>query len=66
MHNAQLIPALLLLAAIALVVLALVARSVWRELSGLGDEDEARSARKTEERKNERIRREIESWRDGE
>ena len=58
---------LLVLAVIALGVIVAVARSVIREMQGgLGDDDEDQAWRMTtEERKNERIRKEIEQWREG-
>jgi hypothetical protein len=66
MKDAQLIPGLLILAAIALGVCYAVMRSVLREMhGGLEDKDESPAARRTEERKNERIRKEIEKWREG-
>lgn len=46
--------------AVSLVALAVVIRDVGREISGM---DEA--SKTTEERKNERIRKEIEKWREG-
>jgi hypothetical protein len=66
MNNALLIPLMLALSAISMVVIAGVARSIWREMNDApGDaEGETRSERRTEERKNERIRREIEQWRE--
>lgn len=36
------------------------ARSLWRELMGLADDEEGAQARRTERRKNERIQRELE------
>lgn len=67
MTHAQLIPVLLVLAAIAVAVIIAVGRSILREMQGgLGDDDESQAVRRTEERKNERIRKEIEQWRDGE
>jgi hypothetical protein len=51
MTEAQLIPALWILAAISVVVIVLTVRSILREMSGLGDDDESQAARRTEERK---------------
>jgi hypothetical protein len=67
MKDALLIPLLLAVSTIAMVVIARVARDIWREMNGaLGDvEAETRRERRTEERKNERIRKEIEQWREG-
>lgn len=65
MTHAQLIPVLLVLAAIAMAVIIAVGRSILREMNGgLGDEDESQAARRnTEERKNERIARELQGRR---
>lgn len=59
MNNALLIPLLLGLAAIAMVVIAGVARGIWREMKdATGDaEGETRSERRT--------LKEIEKWREG-
>jgi hypothetical protein len=67
MNNALLIPLLLAVTAIAMVVISRVARDIWREMNGapVDVEDETRRERQTEERKNKRIRREIERWREG-
>lgn len=66
MNNALLIPLLLAASIIGMVVVCRVAGDIWREMhGGLGDEDETQAARRTEERKNERIRKEIERWREG-
>jgi hypothetical protein len=61
------IPVIALLALVSVTLLAWAARIVLREMNGLGeDEDGAQDERRTEERKNARIRREFEQWRDGE
>ena len=65
MNNAQLIALLLVLAAISVVVIIMTVRSILREMNGLGDDDESQRQRRTEERKNERIRKEIERCREG-
>lgn len=67
MNDALLIPLLLVITAISVVVIAKMARGIWREMNDApGDaEDETRSERRTEERKNARIRKEIERWREG-
>jgi len=57
--------ALIALALLALGVCVSVGRSIYREMSGMEDEAEFHSHRRTEERKNERIRQEIEKWRAG-
>jgi hypothetical protein len=63
MKDALLIPFLLVLAAASAVVIAYVARGIWREMSD-GDAD-AEDGSITERRKNDKIRREIEQWREG-
>ena len=65
MNNAQLISALLLLAAISVAVIVVVVRNILREMNGLADEDESQAERRTEERKNQRIARELRKRRDG-
>lgn len=45
---------------VSLMALAVVIRDLGRELSGLDE-----SSKTTEERKNEKIRKEIEKWREG-
>lgn len=66
MNDAQLIPAVLLLSVITIAVCYAVMRSILRENeNGPADEDESRTERRTEERKNARIRKEIERWREG-
>ena len=62
MNNACLITLLFLLIAASVAVIVMAVRSIWREMT---DDDDA-PARRTEERKNERIRRQLEQWRDGE
>ena len=54
----------LLIIASAVVILA-TGRSIWREMKGLANDEDAK-AKRTEERKNDHIRKEIESWRRGE
>ena len=49
---------------VSLVVIVWTVRTIWRELRGMG-EGTAAEARRTEERKNEKIRKEIEQWRNG-
>lgn len=61
MNDAQLIPAVLLLSVISVAVV----RSLLGEMNGTAEQDEFRAARRTEERKNARIRKEIERWREG-
>ncbi len=66
MNNPFLLAALALLTIASVVVICAVVRSVWREMkAGLGHDEEAQRQRRTEERKNERIRRELETWREG-
>jgi hypothetical protein len=67
MNDALLIPLLLVFTAISVVVIAKTGRDIWREMKDAkGDvEDETRRERRTEERKNARIRKEIERWREG-
>lgn len=61
---------ILLLAGLTLAsvgVIAYVGRGILREMNGLDeDEDGAQAGRRTEERKNAKIAREIEQWRSGE
>lgn len=45
---------------VSLIALAVVIRDVGREISGMDA-----AAKSTEERKNEKIRKEIERWREG-
>jgi|JFJP01.1.fsa_nt_gi 1,4-dihydroxy-2-naphthoate octaprenyltransferase len=60
MNDALLIAVIML---IALAVMVWLIRSIWREVHDLrGGQDEPQ----TERRKNEKIRKEIEAWRDGE
>ncbi|MCU0752745.1 MAG: hypothetical protein MUC40_06915 [Akkermansiaceae bacterium] len=63
MNDALLIPLLLALAAISMAVIAGVARGIWREMHD-GDAD-AEDGSITERRKNDKIPREIEQWREG-
>lgn len=63
MNQALLLPLMAVLIIACVVVLVSVTRSVWREMTGLGDEHEEAQARRMEERKNERIRREIQQRR---
>lgn len=49
-----------LIVIVSLVALAVVIRDVGREISGMDA-----ASKSTEERKNERIRKEIEKWRNG-
>jgi hypothetical protein len=63
MNEALLIPVLWGLAAGALVVILMVCRSIWREMGDGGADAQDGSA--TERRKNEKIRREVERWREG-
>ena len=63
MDNALLIPCLLVLAAASVAVIAYVARGIWREMNDGGEDAEDGSI--TERRKNDKIRREIEQWREG-
>jgi hypothetical protein len=61
------IPVIALLALVSATVLVWAVRIVLREMNGLGnDEDGAQDQRRTEERKNARIARELEQWRSGE
>ena len=64
MTHAQLIPFLLVLAAISVAVIILVVRSILREMKGgLGDVDE--SQRRAAEKEDKRLQKQIERWRDG-
>jgi hypothetical protein len=63
MDNALLIPCLLVLAAASVAVIGHVARGIWREMNDGGADAEDGSI--TERRKNDKIRREIEQWREG-
>ena len=54
---------LILVAALCVVIRLVV--SVIDEANGLGGNSDDAQARRTEERKNERIRKEIEQWREG-
>ena len=65
MTDAQLIPALLVLAAISVAVIVAVVRSILREMNGLGDEDESQAARREKEREDKRVLKQIEKWRAG-
>lgn len=58
---------IIILSVITLVSLAVIGwtvRTIWRELRGMG-EGTAAEASRTEERKNARIKKEIEQWRNG-
>ena len=62
MKDAQLIPGLMVIAAIALGVCYVVARSVLREMNGMGDEDESHADRRKEEKA---MLKALEKWREG-
>ena len=64
MNDALIFRIALLVTIISVVGLGWVLRSVWREMNGLGNGEDAK-ARRTEQRKNEKIRKEIERWREG-
>jgi hypothetical protein len=59
MTHAQLIPFLLVLGLISVGIIIAVTRSILRELKDGGLADDECQARRTEERKNERIRKEL-------
>ena len=63
MTNAQLIPGLLAITAIALGVCVVVVRSVLREMhGGLGDKDESQAARRMTEKEALKV---LKKWREG-
>jgi len=63
--NATTFIILTLLTLLSVVAICWSLRTVWREMSGCGEGTEA-DIRRTEERKNARIKKEIERWRNAE
>lgn len=64
MNDACILALVGLLIVASAAVIWIAGRSIWREINGLADNEDAQAERRTEERKNARIAREIEQWRD--
>lgn len=58
MENARIIPIIAVIIGLSGAVIVYAVRSIWREMMDLAEKDDAQ-VRRTEERKNERIRREL-------
>lgn len=65
MNDACILALVGLLIVASAVVILVAGRSIWREIMGLANNEDAQAERRTEERKNARIAREIEQWRNG-
>lgn len=65
MEPARTIPLIAGLVIISVIVAALLMRSIWREISGLSDENDDAQAGRTEEKKNAKIAKELEQRRNG-
>lgn len=65
MNDACILALVGLLIVASAVVILVAGRSIWREIKGLANNEDAQAERRTEERKNARIAREIEQWRNG-